>query len=58
MLTFCDAEKPKALEALMFKGYGKLPSSPVAKMIEKIKEPWYLKLNSSAFMGPRNDKII
>ena len=40
----------------MFKGKGNLSCSPV-DMIGKIKEPWYLKLNSSAFIGPRNDKI-
>ncbi|KAM3147582.1 hypothetical protein pb186bvf_000389 [Paramecium bursaria] len=58
MLTFCDAGEPQALDALKFTGDNKHPGCPVAKMIDQIKEPWFLKLNSSALMSPNSDQMI
>ena len=42
MLTFCDGGKPQVLDALQDK------SSVFSDLIPLIKNPWYLKFNSSA----------
>lgn len=53
MLTFCDGGEPNILEALTDKN-----GSSFAKIIPKIKNPWYLKFNNSAiFSAKNNDKM-
>ncbi|CAD8046725.1 unnamed protein product [Paramecium sonneborni] len=56
--TFCDQGQPQALQSLTFKGDYYQKESPVAQLISKMGENWWIKLNNQSLLTENSGEDI